>query len=209
MTVPRFARLALGAVAVLALSLGGCGGDNGGGEDVATAADASTKADSAQGDQNTSGDIAEKARQFAACMREQGIGMPDPEVAENGDGRGGVIFNAPGAGSGGGAAPDKAKVEAAHKKCQHLLPNGGDDIPQADPEMEERARAMAKCMRDNGVPNFPDPEPGGGIRLEPGSGLDPRDPTFQEAQKKCHEQVGLPGDGPRLNENGGSTGGGQ
>jgi hypothetical protein len=43
--------------------------------------------------------------------------------------------------------------------------------------------AHAKCMRDNGVEAFPDPDPDkGGIRI---NGDIANDPEFQAAQKVC------------------------
>lgn len=50
------------------------------------------------------------------------------------------------------------------------------------------------CMRAHGVSNFPDPSSGGGIRLNPGSGVDPQSPAFQAAQTSCKRF--LPGGGP-------------
>jgi hypothetical protein len=51
--------------------------------------------------------------------------------------------------------------------------------------------AFADCMRANGVPNFPDPKPGGGFQL--GSGIDPSSPAFRAAQAKCQKFMPLPG----------------
>ncbi len=48
-------------------------------------------------------------------------------------------------------------------------------------------------MRAHGVPNFPDPGPGGGINIGSGSGINPASPAFQDAQKACG---GGPGGGP-------------
>jgi hypothetical protein len=50
------------------------------------------------------------------------------------------------------------------------------------------------CMRSHGVANFPDPSPGGGLRLTPDSGIDPFSPAFQAAQQHCRKL--LPGGGP-------------
>lgn len=52
------------------------------------------------------------------------------------------------------------------------------------------------CMRSHGVPDFPDPSPGGGIHLtlSPGSSLNPRSPAFQSARRSCQHL--LPGGGP-------------
>jgi len=52
-------------------------------------------------------------------------------------------------------------------------------------------------MRATGVPNYPDPNPNGGITLPPG--INPGSPAFQAAQTKCRKLVpgfgGLPGSG--------------
>ncbi len=55
--------------------------------------------------------------------------------------------------------------------------------------------ALAKCMRANGVPNFPDPT-GGGFRLGPG--MNPSSPAFKAAHAKCNKFLlgGGPGSGP-------------
>lgn len=52
---------------------------------------------------------------FAKCMRDNGIDMPDPEFEG-----GGVKMRM---GVPNGAAPDQAKVEAAHKICEKVLPD--------------------------------------------------------------------------------------
>ena len=59
---------------------------------------------------------------FARCMREHGIDMPDP-------GEGGMIFNVGGPGEDGSF--DKDTFEAAQEACQDLLPGrlGGEDGP--------------------------------------------------------------------------------
>jgi hypothetical protein len=53
---------------------------------------------------------------------------------------------------------------------------------------------FSECMRLHGVPNFPDPSPGGGIHITAGTGLNPGSPSFQAAQKSCRHL--LPGGGP-------------
>jgi hypothetical protein len=54
----------------------------------------------------------------------------------------------------------------------------------------------ADCMRGHGVPNFPDPGSGGGVRIAPGSGINPQSPAFQSAQSACSKL--LPGGGSGL-----------
>ncbi|WP_020522582.1 hypothetical protein [Catelliglobosispora koreensis] len=142
---------------------------------------------------DVSSDPQERMRQFAQCMREQGIDMPDPEFGENGEVtmRAGVATEAdpndPNAKM--NAKEDMAKFEAAHKACQKYQPEGGPMGGKLDPEMEAKMREFSKCMRENGVENFPDPQEGGGIivRGGPGAegGIDPEDPAFKAAQEKC------------------------
>jgi hypothetical protein len=52
--------------------------------------------------------------------------------------------------------------------------------------------AFSRCMRANGLPNFPDPNPGGTFQF--GTGVDPASPGFRAAQSKCRKL--LPGGGP-------------
>jgi hypothetical protein len=57
----------------------------------------------------------------------------------------------------------------------------------------EPAAAFAQCMRDNGVPNFPDPV-NGLINLE-SSGVDRDSPKFEAAQKACESLLPPPSSG--------------
>lgn len=142
--------------------------------------------------ETTQEDPAARMRAFAECMRGQGIDMEDPEVITEEDGGtrtkmkvGGGPSGAPRGATGPGPGDDAFKK--AEQECRHLLPQGGDLGRNPSPEDEERMREFSKCMRDNGVENFPDPQPGGGIAISPEMGVDPEDPAFQEAEKKCEE----------------------
>jgi hypothetical protein len=73
-------------------------------------------------------------------MRDQGIEIDDT-------GAGGVAISG-----------NKDEVRRASEKCRQYLPNGGEP-PRLSPEDMERMREYAKCMRENGLPSFPDPEP--------------------------------------------------
>jgi hypothetical protein len=52
---------------------------------------------------------------------------------------------------------------------------------------------FADCMRSHGVPNFPDPAGGGGIKIPVGSGINPQSPAFQSAQRACGSLLPGPG----------------
>jgi hypothetical protein len=48
----------------------------------------------------------------------------------------------------------------------------------------------SSCMRTHGVPKFPDPKASGGgmsLTIGPGSGVDPKSPQFQAAEKSCRK----------------------
>jgi hypothetical protein len=127
--------------------------------------------------------------QHSKCMRENGLpDFPDPKPNDGG----GFSLSLP-------EGTDRAKVEEAEKKCKQFMPNGGQ--PQkASPEMIENARKMAQCMRENGFPDFPDPDENGGISIQGGPGLDPKDPKFEEAHKKCAQfRPGGPNGGGKQN----------
>jgi hypothetical protein len=113
---------------------------------------------------------------FSQCMCAHGITwFPDPT-----DGKMSITIP---------KGTDPKKMEAAQEACKQYAPNGGEP-PKMSAEDLQRARDMAKCMRANGVPNFPDPDPDGGIRIDGGKlGTGPGDPAFDKAQKACDKYM--------------------
>jgi hypothetical protein len=63
------------------------------------------------------------------------------------------------------------------------------------------ALAFARCMRDSGVPNFPDPIPGGGFAFNP-VGIDRGAPAVRAAQAKCQRFAPQPPGGPTAGSSG-------
>lgn len=165
-------RMQTGLVLGLLLTLAaGCGSpDNGDG--VATVGGQATASSSPSAGPDAD---REAGLKFARCMRENGLpDFPDPELGAGG----GTKLMLP-----EGVTPQQA--EAATAKCKQYLPGGGQP-PKMDPQQLENARQMAKCMRENGVPNFPDPSEDGGMRLDMGKlGMDPDDPRFKAAEQAC------------------------
>jgi hypothetical protein len=129
---------------------------------------------------------------FSRCMRANGAtNFPDPNSA------GGVSVHmsvsAPG-------------FEPALAKCRKLLPDASTG-PPFDPQALAQLRKIAVCMRQHGVPDFPDPEraaagspragvPSGhganaavtdyrGVLLEFPATLNPRSPAFEQAATAC------------------------
>jgi len=111
---------------------------------------------------------------FAQCMRQNGIeNFPDPDPGSEDQ----VRITLP-------EGADPAKVQTAQKKCQQYLPNGGA-ADKPDPGRVEQLRQLAKCMREHGVTNYPDPAADGSMQIGGQSGLNPEDPTFKAAEQAC------------------------
>ena len=127
---------------------------------------------------------------YAACMRENGIDMPDPKF------EGGRVTQRIG-GPGQKINPDDMRTaEKACAKYQDAIePPELSDEEAA--EFKQAALKNARCMREHGVEKFPDPtfdENGGAqIRMSKNMGIDPEDPTFQKAMKACEDK--MPGAG--------------
>ena len=150
---------------MLVLALGGCSTGDGG--QVASAGSAGQDG----GSENDSADLSreERAAMYAECMRENGVDMPDPEP-----GKGIQLKLGPGT--------DRETVDEAMEACHEYSPQGTGG---GNPKMLEAAQRFAECMRENGVEDFPDPDPDQpGIRINPG---EQDDPDFPNAQATCQD----------------------
>jgi hypothetical protein len=161
---------------LMVLTVAGCAGrddDDGGGIATANGGVTPTASASTGVGNGKSGDKDAPIR-FSQCMREHGLPwFPDPDPDS-----GGLKMKIP-------KGQDKAKVDAAMEACKKVMPNGGEP-PKLDAAAIEQARQMAKCMRENGVPNFPDPDANGQIRIDGNKlGIGPEDPKFAAADKAC------------------------
>lgn len=161
-----------GLVVVGALALAACGG----------------------GSSQSSGSSAGSSQlALAECMRSHGVpNFPDPTKGPGGEGFSvtaspgssavtidGIQFNGP-------------VFQSADRACHFL--SGGSGPPTITESQKEALFAKARCLREHGVPNFPDPTigPGGhgiGIRLPPG--VSPDSPAFRQAARACRA-VGAP-----------------
>ena len=70
---------------------------------------------------------------------------------------------------------------------RHNAAPAGSDSPSSQTQLQQDALQYARCMRANGVPNFPDPNAGGGFLFHTGNGVDPSSPAFQAARAKCQK----------------------
>ncbi|MET9549890.1 hypothetical protein ABZY36_31940 [Streptomyces sp. NPDC006627] len=143
----------------------------------------------------------DRALAYSECMRGNGVpDFPDPQQDS-----GGVKLTP----DGGGADPDSASFKKAQEACKDKAPQGlggsggggggGESLDSA------KVTAWAKCLRENGVPKFPDPEiNGSSMNIDlVGAGVDPQDPKFNEAMQTCQSKY--PGGGVMF----GPAGGGQ
>jgi hypothetical protein len=72
--------------------------------------------------------------------------------------------------------------------------SGSGSSPESPASLQQAAVAYAKCMRANGVPDFPDPKLSGGFLFNTRARIDPSSPAFKTAQAKCHKL--MPAGGP-------------
>ena len=154
---------------------------------------------------------------YTACMREQGIDMPDPQIveSEDGGGAGGFSVQIDKGEVGDRGQIDKDKFRSADSTCKHHLANvvGDGTNGGMSPEDEEKLLQFARCMREHGI-DMPDPQPGGGMIFneEQGDGgpnIDPNDADFQAAQEACGEFLPgkIKGAGPAVQGGGPGSGG--
>jgi hypothetical protein len=184
--VPRI--LILVVVASFAVTAAGCGGKSAT-PGVASLASTTTTTDSqSDGSPTTGKSKAAALASYSACMRSHGVPkFPDPKPSS-----GGMQLTI---GPGVGIDPESPQFQAADKACKKLMPGGGKE---PSPAMQAKALAemlkFSACMRAHGLPDFPDPtSSGGGIQLSIGkTGLNPRSPLFQAAQKACQSVMPVP-----------------
>ena len=179
--------------------------DDGSNDEVAsigTVAEATGDDDSASDDgseEPTEADMQEAALDYAKCMREHGVDMPDPQF--NADGGGGVAIQV----GGPGEEIDPEQMQSADEACQPIMEEIRSQFEPPDPEqleeMKQQALEFAQCMREHGV-DMPDPQfsedgamtvaVGGGRLGEEGSGPAPIDEDkFQEASEACGGPGGM------------------
>ncbi|GAA1770537.1 hypothetical protein [Luedemannella helvata] len=172
--------LVVTAVMAIGLALAGCGDD----EPKSTGSSGATAGSGRGGGGGGGGGNDEREAalvKYAQCMRDNGVAsFPDPV--------GGRLQLQ--ARRGSELDPENPTFQAAQKACKALEPPG---LMQqgAQPEQQEAMLKFVKCMRENGVPNMPDPQPDGRMLIDRGAGVDPESSAYKAAQDKCRNL--LPG----------------
>lgn len=116
----------------------------------------------------------DKMLEYAQCLRENGLDVEDPEPGEGVELRG-----------------QQDKIEPALQACEDLEPPGQAKEPEG---AREDMLRIARCMREHGVEDFPDPKPGEGITID---GKIAEEPDFENARKACDPKMPAPGKGER------------
>jgi hypothetical protein len=183
-------RRALAAVgAAVALIGAGCGsggaetetsGSGGGGGSGSAAANAGSGSGGSAATSKRA-----KAVRYSECMREHGVaGFPDPNA------KGELTLD--GVVNGSSLDPDSAAFKQATGACQDLQPPGFTGRKRSA-QQQDYALLFAQCMRENGFPDFPDPEKNGPLidttRMPSEAGRGARDiPGFDDATHKCGDR---------------------
>jgi hypothetical protein len=166
--------LTLAVVAALSVLVSGCGGSSG--EGVAEVD--TTEPTTTTGSDSRNGGSDPNPAAYSACMRNGVPKFPDP------DGEGRIRVR------GGTVDPESAQFKAAANTCRSLAPPAFLS-PGQQAEFREQLLGFSACMRENGVPTFPDPqfEPdgSGGISIDGNSGIDEDSPQFRNAEETCEK----------------------
>lgn len=163
----------LRVVAVLTVLLVACGSAPDDAADVASL-------DQAEGqDASVLGAIVDQEGQlfeFSACMRDEGIDVGDPTVDEDGN----VILGTP-----MDMISDHGALMAAYAACNDLI--GGRAMGHGVGDrtaVHDRLVEFAKCVRENGYYEIPDPD-FSGANGDIFPGLDTDDPDYKAAEEAC------------------------
>ena len=156
-------RRLLAALAVVALLTAGCSNapagtrtaSRGGNENAAATSASSPESVASIGSSggNTTATNREQAVKFAQCMRANGVSeFPDP--GPSGDLTIDQVAN------GSSLDTNSAAFKQAISACKDLEPAGFTGNKRS-PEQQQAALKFAQCIRENGVKDFPDPDPDG------------------------------------------------
>ena len=129
-----------------------------------------------------------RALAYARCMRSHGAAtFPDPDSS-------GQI---PKAAVVSTEKANPSRFDSAENACGHLLPREHSaQTPAQIAQLRSQFFAFARCMRDHGVPNFPDPTSRSATDPRPefnlhAAGLNPSSPQFKTTAEHCASQVHL------------------
>jgi hypothetical protein len=162
---------------LLAVGVAGCGGGGKTSGVASLGGGSATSTTTAGGRQ----DDMQKALNWARCMRQHGVNMPDPRF----DAQGRMLPPEP------AAVPNaqaKLKSKAAEQACKQYEPSGGPPTHPPGAQERQQALAFARCLRQHGI-NVPDPQiDATGIHLLP-EGMDEDDPRLRAPRQACRQYL--------------------
>jgi hypothetical protein len=116
-----------------------------------------------------------KLARFSQCVRAHGLSdFPDPV-----NGHLNVKVT-----KGSDLDPSSPAYQSALQACKSLEPAGFGSGSAESAGQQSRLVKFSQCMRKNGVPNFPDPQPNGAMLIQ-GTQVDSNSPQFQQAMQAC------------------------
>lgn len=131
--------------------------------------------------------------EFTACMRDEGIDIPDIRIDAQGRPVVGEAIE--------GLDTTTPEFRQALAVCSTILTRAGALDLRTDPELQaviiDQLQAFAQCMRDEGIESFPDPVPGfsGTGSPFPLEKVPLTDPDFQTALQACQDEITFSGFG--------------
>jgi hypothetical protein len=131
------------------------------------------------------GSTQNRAAAFSACMRSHGVpSFPDP----NSHGQLYIKMT-----KGSALDPSSPRFQAAQTACKSLAPS--QNTTASDAQLSGQMLKYVACLREHGLPNFPDPQVSGGhFTMQLPKGISISSPQFQSAQQACQSLI--PGGGP-------------
>ncbi|WP_258395316.1 MULTISPECIES: hypothetical protein [unclassified Streptomyces] len=177
----------MGVVALVAVGVGGCGGGGDADREVASVREGQgRRGASSPGASGELADYVEAQRTWVRCLRGAGVDAPDP------DAKGRVDLGDP------SRWKRDPKALAAQEKCADLSVPVPDSVEKAQqPELSKaeiaRNEEYARCMQDNGAPDFPDTDASGHFQDVV---WDSASAGAKRATRACASVIGVPDDAP-------------
>jgi hypothetical protein len=120
------------------------------------------------------------AVKFSECMRDNGVSeFPDPDASGE--------LTIDGVLNGSSLDPNSAAWNDALDACKDLEPSGFTGT-KASPDQQDARLEFAQCIREHGVPDFPDPGPDDPLvdtNRIPSSGTEAGMTTLNAAMQTC------------------------
>ena len=166
--------LRCGAATVLVAVLAGLAGCDSGGGHPSTSASASSGAMSDE-------QILAVGREFAQCMGEHGLEVEEPTI-DNGR----LLVPFPQSTPQQGTPAPKPETPEACRSILERLPESVLQAPPPSAEDMEKMEAFSECVRQNGFPDWPNPQPNGRFVIT-GTSIDIKSDAWQAAKRACQK----------------------